>query len=1060
MAIRPATGARRASRPVAPRRSLNGRRPAIERLEPRTLLDGAGPYLFDFGTAKSAVASGYTQVAGTLYADQLGYGWDTTVYMKDKGSVNSDPLIRDLNHQSARTFRVNVPVGVYDVTPTLGDPKELMDNVALRLEGALVESNISTAAGKVFTKTYRVPVEDGRLDVRLTDDGGKTGNWAIDALVIRPVPGTLTVDAGADRTADEGAPVAFSGTATGVAPLTYQWDFGDGTTAVGTLQSVHAYADNGTYLAVLTVTDGMGRTSSDSLTVRVSNVAPTASAGGPYAAEAGAPLRLTASAVDPSPIDQAAGFTYSWTFGDGTTGSGVSPTHTYASPGTYTAAVKATDKDGGTSVLALATVVISAATSGSIVPIDANWLAARGAGPYSLDKAGTTYRLMTDVSVEGTAFQITANGVTLDLNGHTVTYDQSAPILVPNGGFEAGARPSDVPGWDLSGAPSAVRAPAITGMWGDWGLRLNNISTPQSIVSSPIQIPKAGIKYAAAVTAKGPFGSKVTLSVIDAVTGAILASSALDPGSGPSLVASFTPATSNNVRLRIEAAPESGKTAIVDLDYAAVYRADIYGVKAEYKENVTVKNGTILQGTGRSYQSSPIWFYQHRAPFTIDGVEARASGMDTNVIYGNWAPGATIRNSRLIGDVDRIANRHAAYAVVYLLASKGTIVVENNQLSGSHQNGIVVSGGYGISSFDRIAIRGNDIRLDSSWTNSYAIGLGSWSRNFEVSNNTIVPVSGRGIMLDPGEGGRVMESGTVHDNYVEVRERPNIEYGTASTAIALRVRTWRTGGAIRNVRIHDNTFMATTGDGYVDWADGAMISVRNPTGAMTDANLLFENNLFKGILLQDNGQRAAYGMTVSGADAGTGTVFRNNVFESNHTSLDFGDKDSYADIEEGLDFIGNTIRKSNEGITTTHRGIVAGDWNVTVRDVRLIDMRYENGATPGIMFVGSAAKSLSTGWLVDVMVTDSAGNRLAGANVTLRYADGTVAYSGASDAQGLILGIPVATDTWAVSAMGDNSRPTRTTRKNLTVGASLGTLTGTAVIVLDGNAKVTISLGK
>src|SRR5206468_3982300 len=46
--------------------------------------------------------------------------------------------------------------------------------------------------------------------------------------------------------------------------------------------------------------------------------------------------------------------------------------------------------------------------------IDAAWLAAQGSGPYILSQANTTYKLMTDVDVPGTAFIIGAANVTLD----------------------------------------------------------------------------------------------------------------------------------------------------------------------------------------------------------------------------------------------------------------------------------------------------------------------------------------------------------------------------------------------------------------------------------------------------------------------------------------------------------------------------------------------------------------------------------------------------------------------------------------------------------------------
>src|SRR4029077_15421871 len=58
-----------------------------------------------------------------------------------------------------------------------------------------------------------------------------------------------------------------------------------------------------------------------------------------------------------------------------------------------------------------------------IVHIDTAWLTQHGSAPYGLDQAATRYVLDTDVQADATAFVIAAPGVTLDLNGHTVTYN-------------------------------------------------------------------------------------------------------------------------------------------------------------------------------------------------------------------------------------------------------------------------------------------------------------------------------------------------------------------------------------------------------------------------------------------------------------------------------------------------------------------------------------------------------------------------------------------------------------------------------------------------------------
>src|SRR5262245_27336968 len=185
--------------------------------------------------------------------------------------------------------------------------------------------------------------------------------------------------------------------------------------------------------------------------------------------------------------------------------------------------------------------------------IDSTWLAAHGAGPYVLDQAGATYVLETDVRTSGTAFVVGAAGITLDLNGYTVTYGDSAPLNVSNGGFESGTG-RDVPGWDLSGAPAAALAPDTSLLSGQQVLRLSNFSTAQRIVSDPIAIPQAGRTYTATITPANPSArSTLQLTVVDAVTGQVLGSAtSANPARGFSAVVTFTPTTTNAVRLQID----------------------------------------------------------------------------------------------------------------------------------------------------------------------------------------------------------------------------------------------------------------------------------------------------------------------------------------------------------------------------------------------------------------------------------------------------------------------------------------------------------------------------
>src|SRR5262249_26135427 len=133
-------------------------------------------------------------------------------------------------------------------------------------------------------------------------------------------------------------------------PLTFAWDFGDGTSGTGPTPT-HAYAALGTYTVRLTVSDGKGGTATAATPATGSNTGPVASAGGPYSA-----LYNVAVTLDGSGSSDANGdpLTYSWDFGDGTTGAGVAPSHVYRLPGTYT--VKLTVSDGELSAIATTTI--------------------------------------------------------------------------------------------------------------------------------------------------------------------------------------------------------------------------------------------------------------------------------------------------------------------------------------------------------------------------------------------------------------------------------------------------------------------------------------------------------------------------------------------------------------------------------------------------------------------------------------------------------------------------------------------------------------------------------
>ena len=130
---------------------------------------------FDFGTATSPVAAGYTRVSqSTTYSVAQGFGWlSGSIDSRDRGTSAGDELERDFNITTLGTFVVDVPSeAVYTVTLSMGDGLGYVrDLMGITLEGTLRDT--VTADGVTYeTRTYDVYVSDGQLTLTLEDFGG------------------------------------------------------------------------------------------------------------------------------------------------------------------------------------------------------------------------------------------------------------------------------------------------------------------------------------------------------------------------------------------------------------------------------------------------------------------------------------------------------------------------------------------------------------------------------------------------------------------------------------------------------------------------------------------------------------------------------------------------------------------------------------------------------------------------------------------------------------------------------------------------------------------------
>ena len=304
-----------------------------------------------------------------------------------------------------------------------------------------VPYDASTGIGTVVNNSFSVPGASGCGPLGLANSQLNTGlgvpaaagtNTAI--LQLQAIPNiTKGVNASNVPSALTGvAPltVNFNGTgSTAVKPITSSlWNLGNGVTSSGST-AFTTYATPGTYVTTLTVTDSDGDHDTATKTIIVTaapNVPPTAAIGSTGSGGI-APYAVSFDGSGSSDPDGSIA-SYSWDFGDSSPpNTTVSPSHTYTSPGTYSAVLTVTDNQGATGT---ATKVITVIPKPNILPnASITTVSVAGtipltvnlSGSNSNDPDGTIASYSWDLGNGQTSTAVTAQGNYTVAGSYTVT---------------------------------------------------------------------------------------------------------------------------------------------------------------------------------------------------------------------------------------------------------------------------------------------------------------------------------------------------------------------------------------------------------------------------------------------------------------------------------------------------------------------------------------------------------------------------------------------------------------------------------------------------------------
>ena len=400
-----------------------------------------------------------------------------TTYDYELMAENSDGTTT--GYVSSFTTSPGVPTAAFTPTPTPATPNSPVS----------FNAGASTAGGTASITDYRWNFGDGTtVDAGTTAAASHTytspGTYTVTLTVANSdgqsesASQTVTVDAPPTAAFSvspsqpaPGSQISFdaTGSSDSVGTITgYSWNIaGPGSggvtnsviSATGARPTENGF-ERGSYQVTLTVTNDAGQSNTSAQTVTVDDP-PTASTVSftPSATviTPGSNVNFTDTATSPDADLGGSIAGYNWNFGDGTTGSGPDPSHTYSSPGTYPVSLTVTDDLGESYTTPTQTITVDAPPTASFTTPSTS-----PGAPVAFDASGSSDSVGTiqsyDWSItaaDGTETTATGENPTEPLARGTYT----VTLTVTNDALQSGSATQTV---TVDDPPTASVTPSAT----------------------------------------------------------------------------------------------------------------------------------------------------------------------------------------------------------------------------------------------------------------------------------------------------------------------------------------------------------------------------------------------------------------------------------------------------------------------------------------------------------------------------------------------------------------------------------------------------------------------